>query len=178
MAVKRLDAEALKHYALRLLGGRAYSGGELRDRLRRRAEKLGDVEGVLSGLKERGYIDDRRYAETFAEFRRDNEGLGRARVLSDLRGRRVAPAVAEQAVKKAFAGTDEIAAVEQYLRRKFRRTDLASHLAQPKNLASAYRRLRYAGFSSGVSIRVLKRFASQAEDLEALEGDEGTAPSS
>jgi regulatory protein len=86
--------------------------------------------------------------------------------LRDLRQRRVAPALAEQAVKRAFRETDEIELIEAYLRRKLRGKDLGSWLADDKNLASAYRRLRYAGFSGGNSIRVLKRYAERAGELE------------
>ena len=172
-APKKLDAQALFEYALRLLSGRAQSSGEVREKLRRKAEKLTDIDGVLSRLKEYGFLDDRRFAEHFAQWRRENQGFGSARVLRDLRVRRVAPAVADGAVKNAFAGTDELKAIEEYLRKKMRNVPLARHLSDPKKLAAAYRKLRYAGFSSSNSIRVLKRYAAQADALEELEdGDE------
>jgi regulatory protein len=95
------------------------------------------------------------------------------RVLRDLRQRRVAPQVAEQAANRAFEGVDEVALIEQFLERKYRNKPLATLREDPKELASAYRRLRYAGFSSGNSIRVLKRYASEAEALESLESPEG-----
>ena len=59
--------------------------------------------------------------------------------------------------------------IEEYLARKFRATNLPIYLQDEKKLASVYRRLRTAGFSSGASIRVLKRYAAQAEELEGLE---------
>lgn len=162
-------------YALRSLGARALSIGELREKLRRRAEHAEDVEKALAKLRESGYLNDARYAESYATARLENEGLGRTRVLRDLRRRRVAPALAEKAVAKTFAGTDETELIEAYLERKFRGKDLPSWLAEEKNLAAAYRRLRYAGFSSGNSIRVLKRYAQRAEELEGLEAEgEGT----
>lgn len=154
------------NYALRSLGARALSSGELRQKLAVRAERAADIDAVLGKLKDGGYLDDRRYAESFASARLENEGLGRARVLRDLRQRRVAPALAEQAVKRAFRETDEIQLIEAYLSRKLRGKDLGSWLADDKNLASAYRRLRYAGFSGGNSIRVLKRYAERAGELE------------
>jgi regulatory protein len=163
---KRLDVEGLMNYALRALGSRALSMGELRDKLRRRAEHAGDVDEVVRRLRESGYLDDRRYAENYASARLENEGLGRTRVLRDLRQRRVAPALAEQAVNRAFRETDESQLIEAYLQRKFRGKDLRTWLAEENNLASAYRRLRYAGFSSGNSIRMLKRYAERAEELE------------
>ncbi len=170
---RRLDAEALWEYALRALAGRAHSAGELRQKLERRAERAGDVAGILVRLKECGYLDDKRYAEAVASWRLDSQGLGKARALSDLRKRRVAPSVAEKAVGKVYSDTDEAALVEAFLRRKYRSVALDVFLAEPKNLASAYRRLRVAGFSSGTSLRVLKRFAREPELLDGLEDEPG-----
>jgi SOS response regulatory protein OraA/RecX len=89
-----------------------------------------------------------------------------------LRKRRVAPSVAEKAVAKVYAETDEDALVEAFLRRKFRTVQFDTFLAEPKNLAAAYRRLRTAGFSSASSLRVLKRFAREPEALDGLEDEE------
>lgn len=170
--IKPLDQAKLLNLALRLLGGRAYSTGELRDKLRRRAERREDVDAVLSKLKDGGYLDDRRFAESYAAARLENQGLGKMRVLRDLRQRRVAPQLAEQVTERAYETTDEIALIEAFLARKFRGKKLNTFLAEEKNLAAAFRRLRYAGFSSSASIRVLKRYASQAEELESLEPEE------
>jgi len=170
-APKRLDVDGLMNYALRALGSRALSMGELRQKLQRRTETRSDVDAVIAKLKEAGYLDDRRYADSFATARLENEGLGRSRVLRDLRQRRVAPALAEQAVNRAFSETDETELIEAYLQRKFRGRDLKTWLAEEKNLAAAYRRLRYAGFSSGNSIRALKRYAERADELEGAEED-------
>ena len=166
---KRLDAAKLYDYALKSLSGRAHSLGELREKLRRRAEESADVEPVLLRLKEAGYLNDRRYAEGFAAARLQNEGHGRMRVLRDLRQHRVAPKLAEQVVQQTFHETDETALVEAYLARKFRGKPLPEYLAEEKNLASAFRRLRYAGFSAGTAIRVLKRYAAAAEELESMD---------
>jgi regulatory protein len=169
---RRLGAEALWEYALRALSGRAHSISELRDKLRRRAEREEDIEGVLSRLKRYGYLDDRRFAESYAGSRLDNEGFGRWRVLRDLRRKRVAPAVAEEAVGKAYRETDEVRLIEGFLERKYRKIPLKAYLAEPRHLASAYRKLRLAGFGSGNVIRVLKQYADAAEKLESLESQE------
>lgn len=161
------------NYALRTLAGRAQSSGELRLKLGRRAEHAGDIDEVLRKLKDAGYLDDRRYAESYASARLENEGHGRSRVLRDLRERRVAPKLAEQAVNRAFSETDEVELIDAYLKRKFRGKDLPVWLSEEKNLMAAYRRLRYAGFGSGNAIRVLKRYAARAGELEEDE-EEGT----
>jgi regulatory protein len=170
---KPLERDALLNYAIKTLSSRAMSIGEIKEKLKVRAANAGDVDEVLSSLKQYGYLNDRSFADTFAASRRDNQSLGSMRVLRDLRVRRVASTVAEQAVKQAFEGRDEVALIEQYLARKYRSAgDLSAYFKDEKKLASAYRRLRTAGYSSGNSIRVLKRYAAMAEQLESMESPE------
>ena len=163
--------------ALRALGGRGYSTGELRERLRRRAASAEDVETVLAKLKEAGYLDDRRFAENYAAARLENEGLGKTRVLRDLRQHRVAPQLAQQVAERAYQQTDELELVEQFLKRKYRGKELSVFLRDQKNMAGAFRRLRYAGFSAGASIRVLKRYSLEAEALDSLPAEENESES-
>lgn len=169
---KPLDEAQLFEYALKTLGGRACSTGELREKLRRKAEKAGDVDTVIAKLKDFGYLNDKKFAENFAARRLENEGFGKARVLSDLRGKRIAPVVAERAVSGAFAETNELDLIEQFLARKYRRTPIGEVVSEEKGLAAAYRKLRTAGFSHGNSLQVLKRYAKEAELLEAMEPPE------
>jgi SOS response regulatory protein OraA/RecX len=166
---RKLAAEALWNSALRLLGGRAHSVSELRDKLRRRAERVADVDEVLARLKRAGYLDDRKFAASYAESHLSSQGFGRGRALRDLHAKRVAPAVAEQAVQEAYRDTDEVKLIEGFLERKYRKISLKEYLADPRHLNSAYRKLRLAGFSSTNAIRVLKRYAEQAEALESLD---------
>jgi len=168
-APKRLDAEALYSYAVRLLGGRAFSTGELRQRLERRAAEPGDIDGVLARCKEYGFLNDRKFAESYAAARLENQSHGRGRVLRDLRQRQVSATLAEKTVNTVYEEVDEVALIEAYLSRKFRGKDLPAWLAEDKHLASAYRRLRTAGFSPGNTIRVLKRFSARADELEDTE---------
>ena len=171
---KKLSGEALWEYALRVLGGRAYSASELRQKLRRRAESPDDVNAVMSKLREYGLADDQRFSELFAAARLANAGFGQFRVLQELRSKQVAPAIAEQAVAGAFAGTDEKELAEKLLLRKYRGKDLAAFLSEEKNLASAYRRLRTAGFSSAATLSVLKRYSQRAGECEPADDSETT----
>lgn len=165
----KLSEEELYNYAARLLGGRALSTGEVREKLQTRAAEGANIENVIARLREYKFIDDLRFAESYASARRDNQGFGRFRVMQDLRKRRIAPPLAEKASTDAFAEIDEIAQATQYLERKYRSKDLPLFLAEEKNAASVYRRLRMAGFGSGTVIRVLKRYTQRADELEGLE---------
>ncbi len=163
---KKLNADELWSYALRVLGDRAHSTYELRKKLQRRAESSSDVPAVMSKLKEYGLADDGKFSEVFAASRLANQGFGRFRVLRELRAKQVAPGIADKAVADAFAETDEHALAQQFLARKYRGKDLASFLKEEKNLAAAYRRLRTAGFSSNTSFSVLKRYRGGIEEWE------------
>jgi len=174
---KLLPPDQLLSLALRALGGRAHSTGELKEKLRRRAERAEDVDAVLKKLKEAGYLDDRRFAENYASARLENQGLGKMRVLRDLRQRRVAGNMAEQVTDRTYKDTNEADLIDAFLKRKYRHKQLSTFLREDKNLAGAFRRLRYAGFSAGASIKVLKRYAQQPEVLDALESEDAEAES-
>ncbi len=161
----KLDEKSLWEYALRTLSRRAHSAGEIRQKLTKRARSAKDIDAVLAKLREYGMVDDRRFSEAFASARLQNDGFGRFRVLNDLRRKRIAPAIAETAVNTAFSGTDEPQLIEQFLKRKYRNIDLRQFLQEEKNLASAYRRLRTAGFGSGSAIAVLKRYSQRVEEF-------------
>jgi len=151
---KQLDRNALMNFAAQALSARALTISELREKLKRRAAEPLDVDAVVAHLKDAGYLNDQRFADSYASWRRDEGGFGKTRVFRDLMNRRVAPAVAKQAA---------------FLQRKYRGKDLGMLLKEEKQLASAYRKLRTSGFSTGNSIKVLKRYAAQAELLEESE---------
>jgi len=173
--IRHLDADGLWSYGLRLLGGRAHSIGELREKLSRRAAIPADVETVLERLKDAGYLNDLRFAEGFANARLSGEKFGKSRVIRDLRQRRVAPAVAEATVQQVYRDVDEDALIEDWIRRKYRTGCREGLFEDRKDLASAYRRLVHAGFRSGAILTALKRFAKNPELLDNFEPPEEEA---
>jgi regulatory protein len=163
---KKLAYDKLREYGMASLARRAQSSGELGQKLRRRAEDPGDADRIVTEFSQAGYLNDQRYAEDYAAARLENEGLGKMRVLRDLRARRVAAPTAEKAVGGAYGEVDEAKLIEQYLARKFRNIDLNEHLSDPRKLNAAYRRLRMAGFSSSAVTAALKKRSQHAEELE------------
>jgi SOS response regulatory protein OraA/RecX len=169
---RKLDSDGLWHYALRILAQRPNSSSEMRQKLSRRADSPASVKAVLEKLREYGMADDLKFSEAFASARLQNQGFGRTRVLRDLRAKRVPTAVAQTAIEKTFAGVDETQLARQFIERKYRGKNAAEFFSEPKQLASAYRRLRMAGFSSGASIAALKSYSKQAAELEDLPDQE------
>jgi regulatory protein len=169
---RRLNSEELWNYALRALGGRAHSTGEMREKLRRRAERDDDIEATIGRLKDSGYLNDQRFAEGYATSRLTNEKFGKTRVLRDLRARRVAPALAEKTVGEVYQDIDEAAMIEEWVRKKYRLAPREGLFQEDKDMAAAYRRLLRAGFRSGEIVRVLKKFARNPELLDEWEATE------
>lgn len=167
--VRKLDREGLLAYSARVLAARTQTVSELRRKLTRRAALVSDVDEVIVRLKENGYLNDQRFAESFAGWRRDNDGFGKDRVIRDLVARKVALETAKRAAEKAYAAADEMEMIGQFLQRKYRGKDLSMLFQEDKHLASAYRRLRSAGFSSSNSVRALKQFTSGTSELDSME---------
>src|SRR4030088_245933 len=105
---KKLFTEAeLYDYAVGALGRRRRSVAELKRLLRNRVEadtEIGKtlVELVIVRLKDRGYLNDAKYAAAYSSFRRDNEKYGRRRVITELKIRGVHGEVIEKAVDSAY----------------------------------------------------------------------------
>jgi regulatory protein len=166
---RRLDRAGLWDYALKTLAGRACSSAEIRQKLEARADRPEDVDGVMSQLRDYGYLDDQRFAEGFAAARLENQKHGRTRVVRDLRRRRVAPALAERTAGKVYEHVDETSLIEEWVRRKYRLAPRDGLFREDKDMAAAYRRLLHAGFRSGDILKVLKRFARDPDLLDGLE---------
>jgi regulatory protein len=163
---KPLDIEGLMNYAARALSARAYTVSELKTRLKKRAARAEDIEQVLSRLKQAGVVNDRRFAGSFAEWRRESQGMGKTRVLRDLMARRVAPAVAKEAVDAAFEGVSEEKQARDFLRRK--------RLVKPKDQKQAariFRQLARGGFGTKTIFTILKKWEVDEETLSELESE-------
>lgn len=161
-----LNNEGLWNYAARLLSGRALTIGELQKKLAARAENAADIDNVLSRLKQAHILNDRAFADTYSAVRRDGAGFGKARVLRELANRKVPRGVAEVAVQQAYEGVDEVEHAVAFLRRKLRIADPAEYFRDPKHLQSAFRKLRYNGFSSQATVKALRQWSSDADALE------------
>jgi regulatory protein len=164
------DEPALYEYAIASLGRRMRTVAELKRLLRMRVEpgENGDskIDAVISRLKEQKYLNDSKYATTYAQYRQTNEKFGKRRVVSDLKAKGVHPDVIQASVTLAYEEVQEEQLARQFLARK--------RLKKPgteKESARLFRMLMRAGFSSAVIFKVLKRWEVADEVLSALEGE-------
>jgi regulatory protein len=165
---RTIDSEpTLYDAAVKILMRRAHSVSEMKRALIRRTADEDLIQKVLTRLKQNGLIDDARYAKQFAGQRTEIRHQGKYRVARELRARGVPDQHIEAAVDEAAATSDEAAMVRQHIDRKlkFLRGEI-----DDKKIASLYRALLRAGFSSDTIRRELKRAA--AEDLPEIESSD------
>jgi regulatory protein len=151
---RKLSTEhQLNMSAQRALMRRAHSIHEMKQYLERRAENKDLIPPVIARLRELNYLDDARYALEYARHHARLRRQGRYRIARDLRGRGVPDRHIEAALDAVFAETDEAALVRARLKRRL--SHLRGQLDQRK-LASLYRSLLAAGFSSDIIRAELK----------------------
>jgi regulatory protein len=122
------------------------------------------IRAVVARLKERRYLDDQSFAETYARLRRENEKFGARRVRQDLRQKGLSSGLVEKTLSASYGQTNEEALARAHLERK--------RIAQPKNekeTARVMRRLVAAGFSTGVIYKILRQWDVPDESLAALD---------
>jgi regulatory protein len=162
---RNIDSEpALYDAAVKILMRRAHSVSEMKKALIRRTADEDLIQKVISRLRQNGLIDDARYAKQFARQRTEIRHQGKYRVARELRARGIPDRHIETAVEEAAANSDEGAMVRQRIARKLR---LFRGQVDDRRIASLYRTLLRAGFSSDTIRRELKRATS--EDLAKIE---------
>ena len=167
---RTIDSEpALYEAAVKILMRRAHSVSEMKKALIRRTADEDLIKKVIARLKQSGLIDDARYAKQFARQRTEIRHQGKYRVARELRARGVPDQHIEAAVAEAAANTDEAAVVRQRIERKlkFLRGPDTEKMIDGRKLASLYRSLLRAGFSSDTIRRELKRATS--DDIPEIE---------
>jgi len=172
-APRKLNSETdLYNAALRALMRRAHSVYEMRRSLERRAEDKTLVRRVLDRLKQGGLLDDARYARQFARVHAESRRQGKFRIARDLRGRGIPDRHIEPALEEVFQENDEAAMVRKRIDRKLKsfRGPHSDKTIDDRRLASIYRSLLRAGFTSDVIRRELR--AATKEDVPELPAPE------
>lgn len=130
---------------MRYLGRRDYSSGELRDKLLRKDFERHDIDAVLDDFIERGWIDDRRFAEQQAGILHRKE-WGPLQIVKKLTRHGVDWDMAREV---ADALGEEKGWVEPCRARLKSRYGDVSELDQDE-MASAYRHLTYRGYPANL----------------------------
>ena len=107
--------------AAQLLTKKQRSVEELRERLLAgRGATPEIVEQAIERLREYGYLNDERFAQSYASLRLQQRPLGRRRLQRDLRLKQIDQATTEQALDEVFATTPEEDLIERAIAKRVR----------------------------------------------------------
>lgn len=107
--------------AAKLLAAKPRSIAELRERLLARhgvTDKL--VEEVIARLKEYGYLDDERFAQSYASLKVKQTPIGRRRLQQNLKMKKVSNEVADEALNLVYAETPEEELIDRAIEKRIR----------------------------------------------------------
>ena len=107
--------------AVKLLAAKPRSVAELRERLLKgKGADEAVVNIVISRLQEYGYLDDERFAFSYASFKVKQRPMGRQRLERDLKFKKVESGVANEALEMVFAETPEEQLIDQAIAKRLR----------------------------------------------------------
>ena len=107
--------------AIKLISSKSRSVAELRERLlASRTSNKADVETVIERLKEYGYLNDERFAFSYASLKVKQRPIGRRRMERDLKFKKVDSTVAEEALELVYAETPEEELIDRAIEKRTR----------------------------------------------------------
>ena len=142
--------------ALNVLGYRARSARELRERLAR-AGYLGEtVDEVISRLEELGYLNDEEFARELA--RSEARKYGPRRIYGDLRRAGIGEEAAREVVEEEFAGRSEHEAAREAAQRRYNTVERSD--AQVRRV---YGFLVRRGYSASICAEIAREYRREAD---------------
>jgi regulatory protein len=121
--------------AVKLLAAKPRSVAELRERLLRGKNTNEEiVETVIARLREYGYLNDERFAFSYASYKVKQKPVGRRRLERDLKFKKVDNSVANEALEMVFAETPEEQLIDQAIAKRLRLRGKPKNRAEAKSL--------------------------------------------
>ena len=121
--------------AVKLLAAKPRSIAELRERLlQRKGIDAQIVETVIARLQEYGYLDDERFAFSYASYKVKQRPVGRRRLERDLKFKKVESGVANEALELVYAETPEEQLIDQAIAKRLRIRGKPKTRAEAKSL--------------------------------------------
>jgi regulatory protein len=107
--------------AAKLLAAKQRSVEELRERLLEgRGATKANVDEVIARLREYGYLDDERFAQSYASLRLQQRPIGRQRLQRDLWLKKIDKKTADEALDQVFEATPEEDLIERAIAKRVR----------------------------------------------------------
>jgi len=121
--------------AVKLLAAKPWSVAELRERLLR-GKNIDEevVETVISRLREYGYLNDERFAFSYASYKVKQKPVGRRRLERDLKLKKIENSVANEALEMVYAETSEEQLIDDAIAKRLRIRGKPKNRAEAKSL--------------------------------------------
>lgn len=131
--------------AIKLLAAKPRSIADMRERLLEKEwTNEAAVDGVIEKLREYGYLNDERFAFSFASYKVRQKPVGRVRLRRDLQMKKVDKETADEALKLVFEETPEEELIDRAIEK---RTRLRGRPATRAEIKSLFDHLLRQGFS-------------------------------
>jgi regulatory protein len=121
--------------AVKLLAAKPRSVAELRERLLRgRGANEEVVETVIARLREYGYLNDERFAFSYASYKVKQKPVGRRRLERDLKFKKIDSGIASEALEMVYAETSEEQLIDEAIAKRLRIRGKPKNRAEAKSL--------------------------------------------
>jgi regulatory protein len=163
-----LAVDKARKDALRLLGRRGYSCGQLVDRLKRKGHEEPAARAVVNELKADNWLDDEEYARAVAHEIRAHGPATPRLIIQKLRQRRIDADLARRVAEEALADADP---VDEAVRLAEKRLRTMGHVPA----ATAARRIASALARRGFDMDTIRTALDRVKIADAEPGDEPDA---
>jgi regulatory protein len=148
--------------AIKLLAAKPRSVAELRERLLRGKDaKKSVVETVISRLREYGYLDDERFAFSYASSKVKQRPIGRRRLKYDLKLKKINSNVADEALELVYAETPEEQLIDRAIEKRLRLRGRPKNRVEAKSL---FDHLLRQGFAFELVSQKVRSLATEYTD--------------
>lgn len=141
-------------YALRILTARDYTVARMQEKLRGREFDEADIEAALGRLLTEGWVDDRRFAERFAESAIASSRYYGPRLRQEMRRRGLPPELVSEVLGRVLADHDEAEEVHAIVERRFSGFSFSTASDREKRRTVGF--LQRRGFSLSAIFRALR----------------------
>jgi regulatory protein len=155
--------------AAKLLAAKPRSIAELRERLlEKQWTNEAAVDEVIAKLSEYGYLNDERFAFSFASYKVRQKPVGRQRLQRDLKLKKIDKETADEALRLVFDETPEAELIDRAIEKRTRLRGRPSTRAETKSL---FDHLLRQGFSYELVSQKVRALASADFDEEDASAD-------
>jgi len=156
-----MTRDKLFQKALKMLAARPRSEGQLRDRLNAvPGVDRATVDDCIARLKEMGFLDDRRFAESYALNRSGSKPMGRSRVARELAVKKVARSTIDEALDSVLDPAEEEKLIDRAIEKRIQTRGRPSDQAASRRM---FQHLARLGFDYELIIRKVRELRESGE---------------